>query len=165
MQTDPLSTARLALRALAAFLVLPGIVAGAIPWVIAWSQPRGERSWSWGLAVLAAGAIGLGWCVRDFLVAGRGTLAPWDPPRRLVIVGLYRFVRNPMYLSVLVVVAGWSLFFGSWWLAAYAAVLAVGFHLRVVLQEERWLARQFGDEWTRYAREVARWMPKWPHLS
>ncbi|ACB76385.1 methyltransferase family protein [Opitutus terrae] len=155
--------AKLAFRAIVSFAALPGIVAGVIPWVIAWGQPHAEHAWILGMVVLVLGGIGLGWCVRDFFLAGRGTLAPWDPPRQLVIVGLYRFVRNPMYLSVLLVVAGWGLFFGSWALATYAAVLAVGFHLRVVLHEERWLARQFRDEWTRYTREVARWMPKWPH--
>jgi protein-S-isoprenylcysteine O-methyltransferase Ste14 len=84
--------------------------------------------------------------VRDFFVAGRGTLAPWDPPRHLVVVGLYRFVRNPMYVSVLTVVVGWWLATGSRLLAGYAVVLAIGFHLRVLYHEEPWLRRQFGEE-------------------
>ena len=100
------------------------------------------------------------WCVRDFYVTGKGTLAPWDPPTRLVVVGLYRFVRNPMYVGVLGVVLGWSLVAGSPLLAIYAALLAVGFHLRVVLYEEPVLQRQFGDDWTRYRAGVNRWLPK-----
>ena len=103
--------------------------------------------------------------MRDFLVSGRGTLAPWDPPKRLVVVGLYRFVRNPMYLSIMILLLGWSLFAGSWWLAAYAAVLAVSFHLRVVLYEEPRLEHNFGAEWTRYRTAVPRWIPRRDDLT
>jgi protein-S-isoprenylcysteine O-methyltransferase Ste14 len=74
-----------------------------------------------GLALLAVGLVLLLWCARDFFVSGRGTLAPWDPPKRLVIVGLYRFVRNPMYIAVLILLAGWSVATGSR-LVAVAAV-------------------------------------------
>ena len=61
------------------------------------------------------------WCVRDFYVSGRGTLAPLDPPKRVVIVGLYRFVRNPMYVAVLTILVGWALLYGSWLLAVHAS--------------------------------------------
>ena len=98
--------------------------------------------------------------MRDFFVSGRGTLAPWDPPAQLVIAGLYRYVRNPMYLAVLLIVAGWSLLYGSLSLAGYALVLVVGFHLRVILHEEPWLRKNFGPEWVSYSAAVPRWLPR-----
>jgi len=112
------------------------------------------------LTLLGAGGLLLLWCVRDFFVSGKGTLAPWDPPRHLVVVGLYRYVRNPMYLAVLTVIAGWSLLYASAWMAFYLAFLAVAFHLRVILHEEPWLHRQFGVEWEEYVGAVSRWLPR-----
>jgi protein-S-isoprenylcysteine O-methyltransferase Ste14 len=112
------------------------------------------------MAVLGLGLSVLLWCVRDFSVAGKGTLAPWDPPKRLVRVGLYRLVRNPMYLGVLLLVSGWALLSGSSALLAYDVVLALAFHARVTLFEEPWLARSFPDEWRTYAASVPRWMPR-----
>jgi protein-S-isoprenylcysteine O-methyltransferase Ste14 len=91
---------------------------------------------------------------------GKGTLAPWSPPRRLVVVGLYRVVRNPMYVAVFTRVLGWGLSFTSAPLALYALVLAIAFHLRVVLHEEPWLRQQFGADWITYAAAVPRWLPR-----
>jgi protein-S-isoprenylcysteine O-methyltransferase Ste14 len=76
-----------------------------------------------------------------------------------VVLGLYRFTRNPMYIGVLFVVAGLSLLTGSPLLAAYSAFLAVSFHIRVVVYEERVLARDFPEEWIAYSRKVNRWLP------
>jgi protein-S-isoprenylcysteine O-methyltransferase Ste14 len=148
------------LRALISFLILPGTFAGLIPaWIVSSDRGRGQ-----GLIVgtipLVIGALILLWCVRDFYVSGKGTLAPWDPPRHLVIVGLYRFTRNPMYVGVLLVLTGWSLWAGSLWLAGYLVILAIAFHLRVVLYEEPTLKRLFGEEWTRYSAAVPRWLPR-----
>jgi protein-S-isoprenylcysteine O-methyltransferase Ste14 len=109
---------------------------------------------------MGLGLLGLMWCVRDFYVSGKGTLAPWDPPARLVIVGLYRYTRNPMYVSVLLFVGGWSAVAASPVLACYAAVVAVAFHLRVLLHEEPWLAKNFGPEWSAYSARVPRWIPR-----
>ena len=108
------------------------------------------------------------WCQRPIVEHSRllrdrqGTLAPWDPPKKLVTVGLYRFVRNPIYIGVVGYVLGWSLIAGSRRMAVYAAVLAVGFHLRVVFYEEPTLARLFGNEWYRYRANVNRWWPRRP---
>jgi protein-S-isoprenylcysteine O-methyltransferase Ste14 len=147
-------------RALFAFMVCPGIFAGALPWLLAASdQSRGNGS-PIGAAVAACGLVVLLWCARDFYVAGRGTLAPWDPPKTLVVVGLYRFVRNPMYLGVLMLVGGWGLCAGSSILGVYALSLALGFHMRVVLHEERWLTRQFAADWRTYSANVRRWLPR-----
>src|SRR5208337_5476743 len=112
-------------RALIAFLALPGVVAGLVPALLVALDGRRDGGGAYGFVVLGLGLFCLLWCVRDFFVAGRGTLAPWDPPRHLVVVGLYRFVRNPMYISVLTVVVGWWLATGSRLLAGYATLLAI----------------------------------------
>jgi protein-S-isoprenylcysteine O-methyltransferase Ste14 len=145
-------------RAVLAFLVLPGTFAFGVPLLLA-RLDGGSRSFARvGLIPLIAGTCMLLWCVRDFYVAGRGTLAPWAPPRHLVAVGLYRFSRNPMYVSVLLVLLGWALGFGSPLLLIYAVVVAVAFHLRVVFGEEPWLARTHGEQWQLYKARVPRWL-------
>ena len=147
-------------RALLAFLVLPGIVGIIMPPVIAAFDPwRGAPVWQ-GSLLMVAGFVLLLWCVRDFYVRGKGTLAPWDPPKNLVVVGLYRHMRNPMYVSVLTLVAGWAVTVGSFLVALYAVVLAIAFHIRVVVSEEPWLRSQFGDDWSHYCANVARWAPR-----
>jgi protein-S-isoprenylcysteine O-methyltransferase Ste14 len=104
------------------------------------------------------GVLLLLWCVRDFHVIGRGSLAPWAPPERLVTVGLYRVTRNPMYVAVLLVLVGWAATFGGRALWLYAGTVAVAFHLRVVLGEEPWLARRHGAAWDEYRARVPRWI-------
>ncbi|MGQ0648998.1 MAG: methyltransferase family protein [Gemmatimonadaceae bacterium] len=148
-------SSRLFWRALAAFLVLPGTVAFLVPWLI---RPEGARFNAVALPLLSVGIVLLLWCVRDFYVAGRGTLAPWAPPERLVIVGLYRLSRNPMYVAVLLILSGWALAFESRGLWIYTAAVAVGFHVRVVLAEEPFLARTHGEQWTAYRSRVPRWL-------
>lgn len=148
----------LLLRALLAFVALPGLVAIAVPVIWLIRAERTEVVRPWGLVILVAGFAGLLWCVRDFYVAGRGTLAPWSPPRRLVAVGLYRYSRNPMYVAVLAVLAGWGLSFGSAGHLIYAGAVAVAFQLRVVLHEEPWLARTFPEDWDAYRRRTPRWL-------
>jgi protein-S-isoprenylcysteine O-methyltransferase Ste14 len=148
----------LLLRALIAFLILPGTFGGVIPaWVVSVDRWRGE-SFKLAVAPLAAGAVILLWGVRDFYAAGKGTLAPWDPPKRLVMVGLYRVTRNPMYIGVLLLLFGWIGLAGSPLLAGYTVILAIAFHLRVVLYEEPKLHKQFGEQWFAYAATVPRWI-------
>lgn len=146
------------LEALFAFLALPGMVAFAVPLLLV--RPRGSVPpfAPDGIAILVIGSVVLLWCVRDFYVAGRGTLAPWAPPTTLVVVGLYRFSRNPMYIGVLLIVIGWALGFRSRGLAMYALLLLVAFHLRVILGEEPWLARTHGAAWDAYKARVPRWL-------
>lgn len=144
-------------RALFAFLALPGMVAFVIPlWIAPRHSGAGRLHWL-GIPVLLVGIAVLLWCVRDFYVAGKGTLAPWSPPKKLVTVGLYRFSRNPMYIGVMTIVSGWSVWFMSRGVVMYVLFLAAGFHLRVILFEEPWAARTFGEEWTRYKARVRRW--------
>ena len=141
--------------ALLAFLAMPGMVAFVVPWML---HPSSGRVHAVGFAPLALGTVMLLWCVRDFYVAGRGSLAPWAPPERLVIVGLYRLSRNPMYIAVLLILCGWATAFASRTLWLYAACVAVAFQLRVILGEEPWLARTHGAEWTAYRARVPRWL-------
>ena len=150
----------LILRALFAVLVLPGIFAGVVPWVIAAHDPWRQTGLDIGTVVLGAGIGILILCVRDFLVIGRGTLAPWDPPRKLVVVGLYRYVRNPMYVGALTIILGTALCTGSPLVVAYAIFVAIIFHLRVIHYEEPRLAAQFGEDWATYSRTVSRWLPR-----
>lgn len=144
-------------RALLAYLALPGVVAFAVPvvWLVATSHTRLAQPL--GLVPLVAGCLLHLWCVRDFYVVGKGTLAPWAPPVHLVVVGLYRYTRNPMYIAVTLILLGWAFSFGVPGLYIYALIVAIAFHLRVVLGEEPWLARTHGDEWDAYARRVPRW--------
>ncbi|HEU5134460.1 MAG TPA: methyltransferase [Steroidobacteraceae bacterium] len=147
------------LRALIAFLALPGMVALAIPLWIAWNRRPAVDPWfSIGLGVLVAGLALLLWCVRDFYVAGKGTLAPWSPPRNLVTVGLYRHSRNPMYVAVTMMLAGWTVCFWSQTLAIYTCFVIVAFQMRVVFGEEPWLARTHGAAWDEYKAKVPRWL-------
>ena len=148
------------LRLLIAFIALPCIFAGVIPLTIANYDPFHGNGHSLGSIVLLCGLIILLWCVRDFLVAGHGTLAPWDPPKHLVIIGLYRYSRNPMYVGVINIIAGWALYTGSPLIAAYCLFMSAMFYLRVVYGEELILAKQFGEEWTDYVKTVPRWLPK-----
>ena len=148
---------RLFVQALLAFIALPGMVAFVIPWLIS----RGEVSASYdaaGIGLLAVGTSLLLWCVREFYDAGKGTLAPWTPPRHLVGSGLYRYSRNPMYVGVALVLLGWALTFHSRTLVIYAAGVVTAFHLRIVLGEEPWLARTHGEAWNRYRARVPRWI-------
>ena len=149
-------------RALVAFLALPVIAAGLLPWVLLPNDRWRTGGTLFGWPVLVFGVCILLWCVRDFYVFGKGTLAPWDPPKTLVVVGLYRFLRNPMYLGVLGVVAGWCLLTGSPLLAVYTCLLALGFHLRVIFYEEPTLAGQFTNEWAQYCGRVNRWLTRLP---
>ena len=145
------------LQAVLAFLVLPGVWGFLIPLGMA-PRHAGASPIHWaGVPVLVFGIFLLMWCVRDFYVAGKGTLAPWAPPRNLVRTGLYRHSRNPMYIGVSTILVGWALWFMSSTLAVYALAVMLLFHLRVVLGEEPWLAETHGEEWVNYANEVPRW--------
>jgi protein-S-isoprenylcysteine O-methyltransferase Ste14 len=148
----------LLLRALVAFLALPALVGFAIPIWIGTSTSRPVRNVRPAAIVLCLGTVLLLWCVREFYVSGRGTLAPWDPPRNLVTSGPYRFSRNPMYIGVLTILAGWCTLWGSRTLVTYTLLFTLGFHFRVLLFEEPWAARHFGSEWDAYRAQVRRWV-------
>lgn len=146
------------LRALLAFLACPGVVALVVPSLIALGGTPSPVVHPAGYVLMGGGLALLMWCVRDFYVAGKGTLAPWDPPRSLVVVGLYRWSRNPMYVAVTLILLGWAVAYASRALLIYALIVMIAFHLRVVYGEEPWLAKTHGDAWERYRREVRRWV-------
>ncbi len=146
------------LRAIAAFLALPGVVAFGVPVVVGTSSGQPIRHVLVALVLLASGTFLLLWCVKEFYVSGRGTLAPWSPPQKLVSTGPYRLSRNPMYIAVFTILLGWSTLWGSCGLLIYAVVVLCAFHLRVHFYEEPWAARHFRAEWQTYAARVPRWI-------
>jgi len=113
-----------------------------------------------GVVVAASGAVLALWCIVAFIVIGRGTPAPFDPPRRLVVVGPYRRVRNPMYVGVVSIVFGESILFRSYDLVACALILCLMFHLFVVFYEEPTLRKKFGADYEEYCKAVPRWIPR-----
>lgn len=152
----------LAVRALLAVVALPGMATVAVPWLLvrgdgASAPPLPLRAL--GAMLVLLGAATVAWCVVDFARIGRGTLAPVDPPTVLVRRGLYRVVRNPMYVGVLTLLAGEALAFGSGSIALWAAALAMAFHVRVVGWEEPVLRATFGAPFEEYVRTVPRWWP------
>ncbi len=112
-----------------------------------------------GTIIGVAGAGLATWCILTFAFVGRGTPAPFDPPRRLVVRGPYRYVRNPMYLGAGLALGGAALFYQTGVLWAYAGGFFVISHLFVVLYEEPTLRQTFGEEYETYCRQVRRWWP------
>jgi protein-S-isoprenylcysteine O-methyltransferase Ste14 len=154
--------ALLALRSLLFVILLPGTVAGYIPWRILHSSghvvvPRLSVSSVLAGCVALIGLCVLLRCVWDFFSSGRGTLAPIDPPRQLVVGGLYRFTRNPMYNGVVAMLLGEAWLFRSIPLLQYAVVIFVLFHLFVVIYEEPALESKFGESYRAYRAKVPRW--------
>jgi protein-S-isoprenylcysteine O-methyltransferase Ste14 len=138
--------------------------AGYVPWRY---FGLGEVRLDWGssrhliaLLCIAIGSVLLGACIREFFRSGRGTLSPADPPKDLVVRGLYRYVRNPMYLSVTLIILGEFLLTGSRGLLLYWAVWFLGANLFVLGYEEPTLRRRFGPAYEQYVRTVGRWLPK-----
>jgi protein-S-isoprenylcysteine O-methyltransferase Ste14 len=113
-----------------------------------------------GMVIGAAGAVVALWCIFTFATIGKGTPAPFDPPRRLVIRGPYRFVRNPMYIGAGLALASAALFYESLPHLAYAGLFFLATHVFVVLYEEPTLRRTFGPEYEAYCRQVSRWWPR-----
>jgi len=148
------------LKTLVFTILVPGTVAGYIPYVLRGRtfQPAA------GLALLGALPLAAGlpiylWCAWDFATAGRGTPLPLDAPRRLVVRGLYRFVRNPMYVGVLLLLSGQAILFASGPTIWYMLAVALFFHSFVVFYEEPALLRRFGESYAEYRARVPRWIP------
>jgi protein-S-isoprenylcysteine O-methyltransferase Ste14 len=143
-------------------VVVPGTVAVYLPLFIARHRsPASGPAFAIALLLLAVGGAIYAWCLWDFASFGRGTPLPLDAPKRLVVRGLYRYTRNPMYLGVLTVVLGWTVLFRAASLLLYALSAATWIHLFVVFYEERHLQREFGREYELYRARVGRWLPRW----
>ena len=150
-----------ALKSLLFLIIAPGMVAGYIPLVLLKSGPQIETGLSAYLAfpLWLTGSVILLWSFWNFLHEGRGTPAPLDPPKELVAVGFYRYVRNPMYVSILLILTGHFLWFGYWSLLIYLLIVFVIVHLFVTLYEEPTLKRKFGASYQDYLNRVPRWIP------
>jgi protein-S-isoprenylcysteine O-methyltransferase Ste14 len=120
----------------------------------------GPLHWTGLVLVVLGGALAI-WCILTFAVVGKGTPAPFDPPRKLVAAGPYRWSRNPMYVGAGTALAGAALFYQSAALVAFAAGFLVVAHLFVILYEEPTLERTFGARYADYRNAVPRWMPTW----
>jgi protein-S-isoprenylcysteine O-methyltransferase Ste14 len=147
------------------FVLAPGVIAGFVPWLITGWTPEGPGYW-WvpaqilGGALAAAGVLVLVHAFVRFLTEGRGTPVPIAPPKRLVVGGLYRYVRNPMYVAVEAVILGQALLLARLDLVIYAAFVALVTTLFVVAYEEPELSRRFGSDYADYRRRVGRWLPR-----
>jgi protein-S-isoprenylcysteine O-methyltransferase Ste14 len=156
------SRLRAALGSLVFLVVAPGVVAVLFPWLLTgWeTEPFPWPLRVLGVALIAVGAAALLEAFGRFVVEGLGTPAPVAPPDRLVVGGLYRYVRNPMYLAVAAVIVGQALLLGRLVLLAYAAVfgaIVAGF---VRWYEEPVLIREFGEQYEAYKRAVPAWRPR-----
>ncbi len=140
-------------------IVVPGTVAVYLPLFLVQDRSAGSIAVTLlGSSLVAAGGAIYLWCVWDFATFGRGTPAPIDAPRKLVVRGLYRYTRNPMYLGVLTVISGWAVVFQSLALVLYAVVVWVCFQAFILLYEEPHLRRVFGAEYEAYCQRVSRWL-------
>ncbi|MFN2493186.1 MAG: isoprenylcysteine carboxylmethyltransferase family protein [Pyrinomonadaceae bacterium] len=143
--------------------VVPGTVTILIPyWLLSSSASAPMNLGAVRYAGLVAVVIGVAiycWCAWNFTFAGSGTPAPIDPPKELVVRGLYRYVRNPMYIAVLTILFGEALLKASRELFYYTGTVFAFFFLFVLLYEEPMLTQKFGDSYSRYRKEVPRWIP------
>lgn len=141
----------------------PGIVLVYLPlWITRFRIPAGEPQ---GQMLLAAALILAGVSpafesIWRFVVVGRGTLVPTAPTEHLVVSGFYRHVRNPMYVGILIALAGEAVFFERRAMVAYLVLVWVVVHLFVCFYEEPTLARRYGDEYLRFKQNVPRWLPR-----
>jgi protein-S-isoprenylcysteine O-methyltransferase Ste14 len=157
--------ARAAVGSLVFLVLVPGVVAGLVPWwLTGWRFQNPLPYWVplrvGGLILLAAGVVVLLQAFVRFVVEGLGTPAPVAPTERLVVGGLYRYVRNPMYLAVAAIVMGQALALGQPILLLYAGAFAVAVAAFVHWYEEPTLRRRFGDQYEAYRRAVPAWWPR-----
>lgn len=158
-------------RQLLAVLLLPFVVTFVVPWLLLTS--RRPRAPLWlsgsgaeltariaGVPILLVGLMLFAWCVVLFARVGQGTLAPWDPTRRLVAVGPYRYTRNPMITGVATILAGETLLTGSRSIAIWLALFVVVNHVYFLTVEEPGLTRRFGADYDAYRLHVSRWIPR-----
>jgi protein-S-isoprenylcysteine O-methyltransferase Ste14 len=152
-----------ALKSVLFFIFVPGLLLGYLPYSIALSDAPlfvpGPLAY---LAFLLwpTGSAMILWCFWDFTFTGRGTPAPFDPPRELVVSGLYRYTRNPIYAGGLLVLLGWAVWSPSLPLLVAPLLFFAVAHLFVLAYEEPTLQRKFGTSYENYLREVPRWIPR-----
>lgn len=151
-----------ALKSLLFLIVAPGMVAGYIPLGLLRNGPQ-INAGVFALIALPLWVIGvviLLWSFWNFFREGRGTPAPIDPPKELVAVGFYRYVRNPMYVGIFLTLIGHFLWFGYWNLLIYAVFIFIAFNTFVAYYEEPTLRKKFGAAYNDYCQRVPRWIPR-----
>jgi protein-S-isoprenylcysteine O-methyltransferase Ste14 len=155
------SPASLLLRNLVFTVLQPGLVAVVIPYYILGREINLEKPWQLhtfgGMIVFAFGLIVMLRCILQFAFEGKGTLSPLDPTKRLVVRGLYRYSRNPMYVGVMMILIGEAIVTQSATLWIYLAIIFIAFHLFIMLHEEPRLRKDFGQEYLLYCEKVRRW--------
>ena len=166
-----MSDKNLSVRAWRSTIALPGVVLIIIPGLILWMTDSFKPGWglsgwltilpfSFGLILLGVGLTLLISTIRLFANRGKGTLAPWDPPKHLVVEGPYRYVRNPMHSGVFIALYGEGLLFGSVPILIFVTAVFVFHWFYIPLMEERWLKEKFGEEYLVYKRNVPAWIPR-----
>ncbi len=154
-------------RAFAFTVLVPGTVTVLLPYYIL-DGSASLQQLQWGPLVIAGGLVLLvgvgiyGRCLWEFVQKGQGIPAPIDHPKELVVTGLYRYVRNPMYLGVLTILIGEVLTLGSRALLVYAAVWLLVVHIVILVYEEPNLRARFGESYEQYCAHVRRWVPGRP---
>ena len=152
------------LRTILYGLMITSIFGVALPYLIIsgpWKYPLDLGYFSvLGFLPLLLGMAGCYWCAMDFSTVGQGTPAPFDPPKKLVLQGLYRYCRNPMFASFLLLMVGEAVLLSSLSVLAYTAVLAVVMHLFITRYEEPNLMRKFGQPYADYLARSSRWIPR-----
>ena len=154
-----------AVGSIAFFVLAPGVVAGVVPWwLTGWRMREPLPFWAplrvLGAALIVAGTVVLVYAFVQFVTEGVGTPAPVAPTERLVVSGLYRYVRNPMYLAVIATIVGQGLLLGRMVLLLYAFAVGLAFSVFVSGYEEPTLRRRYGAEYEAYRRAVPRWWPR-----
>jgi protein-S-isoprenylcysteine O-methyltransferase Ste14 len=152
----------LAIRNIIFTILHPGLVAGLVPFTILRGRSAGGLTNSGllryvGVFLFSVGLILLLSCIVNFAAKGKGTLSPLDTTKKLVVSGMYRFSRNPMYVGVTLMLIGEAVFFSSGILWIYTAAVFLAFNIFIVLHEEPRLKRDFGNEYLEYQKSVRRW--------
>lgn len=152
-----------ALKSLFFLILVPGLLIGYFPYSVSINDIElftpGVISYL-AFPPLFIGWVAMLWCFWNFLVNGKGTPAPIDPPKELVAVGLYRFVRNPMYVAGVIALLGWILWSPSLPLIVAPFLFFSAAHLFVTLYEEPTLKKKFGAAYEEYLKRVPRWIPR-----
>lgn len=154
----------LLLRNLFFTILQPGVVVALVPYLILRCTGREAVPPVWGAThfigagLMVIGVVIAGSCILRFATEGKGTLSPLDPTKKLVIRGLYKYSRNPMYVGVMLILSGETLFYWSPALAIYSVVVFIGFNLFIILHEEPRCRRDFGNEYAEYCQNVRRWL-------
>lgn len=147
-------------------ILVPGTAVFVVPYFIVKASGfpliYGPLQLILGILLIIIGTCGFVWVSQAFVRFGKGTPAPFDPPKQFVVKGLYRFVRNPMYIGALTAILGESILFSSWQVLLYGVFLFLAFHILIIFYEEKSLEKRFGEPYTHYLRSVPRWIPRPP---